>query len=108
MFGRNKEEQPSGEFYMVYDSKAQVYSEPFPAPNNAVLLRDFQSAFSRHDAAEKNRYYLNAEDFSIFRCGSFNLKTGQIISCNPEHVANCHDIRAMVQARKGPVNPDGH
>lgn len=107
MFGKNKEDEASGHFYTVFDSKTKSYGEPFPAPNNAVLVRDFENAFRRPEAAEKNRYYLNAEDFSIFRCGSFNLKTGELQGCSLEHVANCHDIRAMVDARKGPAGP-GH
>lgn len=95
MFGK-KDGESSGEFFTVFDSKTGSYREPFPAPNSAVLMRDFQNAFRRPDAAEKNVYYQNAEDFSIFRCGSFDLKTGLIKSCNLEHVANCHDIKAMI------------
>lgn len=102
MFGKNKTEEPDGEFFTVYDSKSKSYSEPFPAPNAAVLMRDFLTAFRNREAAEKNRYYQNAEDYSIFRAGSFDLKTGLIQASNLEHVANMHDLRAMV-AQQGIV-----
>lgn len=97
MFGKKTEKEPSGEFFTVYDSKAKTYAEPFPCPNAAVLMRDFTTAFRNPEAATKNRYYQNAEDFSIFRCGSFDLQTGLITSSNLEHVANMHDLKAMVE-----------
>lgn len=97
MFGNNKTQDPDGEFFTVYDSKSKSYSEPFPAPNSAVLMRDFVTAFKNPEAPQKNRYYQNAEDYSIFKAGSFNLKTGLINATNLEHVANMHDLRSMAQ-----------
>jgi len=84
------------EFFTVFDSKARAYSEPFPASNRDVVLRDFATAFKRSDAAEKNRYYQHAEDFSIFKCGWFDLRSGKLVGEQLEHVANLHDIRALV------------
>lgn len=98
MFGKSKEDyQPDLEFFTVYDSKAKNYSEPFPAMNKDVVLRDFVNAFRSPEAAQKNRYYMNAEDFSIFKVGTFTLKTGSLIGQNHEHIANMHDLRAIAQ-----------
>lgn len=94
MFG--KKQQIDLEFYTVYDSKSKSYAEPFPAPNREVLLRDFANAFRKPEAKENNRYYINAEDFAIFKCGSFDRVSGKLEGDNLEHVANMHDIRAMV------------
>lgn len=99
MFGNNKEQEPDGHFYTIFDSKAKAYSEPFPAPNNSVLMRDFVTAFKSPEAPTKNRYYQNAEDYSIFKCGNFNLRTGFVVGQSLEHVANMHDLKAMVEPR---------
>lgn len=50
-------------------------------------------------AQSKNKYLLNAEDYSIFRIGSYSKTTGIIQSQNLEHVANMHDLRAMADDR---------
>lgn len=96
MFGKNKQ-QIDLEFFTVFDSKAKNYSEPFPAQNKDVVLRDFVNAFKNPEAATKNRYYMNAEDFSIYKTASFNFSTGLIQSQNLEHIANLHDLRAIAQ-----------
>lgn len=92
-------------FFTVYDSKSQSYGEPFPAPNKEVLLRDFANAFRKAatDSNTQNRYYVNAEDYSVFAIGGFDLKTGELTAKNMEHIVNLHDIRAMVtpQATSG-------
>lgn len=96
MFGK-KDNDTDLEFYTVYDSKAQHYCEPFPAKNKDVILRDFVNAFRKPEAAKENRYYMNAEDFSIFKIGGFIFKTGELRTQNLEHVANMHDLRAIAQ-----------
>lgn len=93
MFGKNKQ-QSDLEFFTVFDSKAGIYAEPFPAPNKEVLIRDFANAFRKEDAPKVNRYYINAEDFSVFKIGSFDQKTGVLAPQNLEHVINLHDLRA--------------
>lgn len=98
MFGQKKDQQRVDmEFFTVYDSKSRAYAEPFPALNKDVVLRDFLNAFKNPDASTKNRYYMNAEDFSVFRVGTFDSGSGQLQPINLEHVANLHDIRAMAQ-----------
>lgn len=93
MFGQ-KNKRSDIEFYTVFDSKAGTYAEPFPAPNKEVLIRDFANAFRKEDAPKVNRYYINAEDFSVFKIGSFDSTTGQLTAQNMEHVINLHDLRA--------------
>lgn len=99
MFRGKNEKTPDLEFFTVYDSKSQSYAEPFPAPNKDVLLRDFLNAFRKaaSDPNSQNKYYLNAEDYSVFNIGSFDLKTGLITPKNADHVVNLHDIRAMAR-----------
>lgn len=102
MFERKNKQQVDLEFFAVYDSKTQSYSEPFPAMNKEVLLRDFSNAFKDPEAPQKNRYYKNAEDFAIFKVGSYETKTGKLDGQNPEHILNLHDLRAMSQPVQNP------
>lgn len=94
---RRTEQEPDLEFFTVYDSKAKAYNEPFPAKNKDVVLRDFVNAFKKKEAATENRYYMNAEDFSIFKVAQFDYKTGSLKTFNLEHVANLNDLRAIAQ-----------
>lgn len=83
------------EFYTIYDSKAKCYTEPFPAKNREVILRDFLNAFKNPEAGKTNRYFQNAEDFSIFKIGQFDLKSGELTGTTMEHVVNLHDLRSI-------------
>lgn len=94
--------QADREYFTVYDSKSRSYTEPFPAQNKDVVLRDFLNAFNSPEASTKNIYFRNAEDYSIFRVGAFDLQSGQLRSQQPEHVANLHDICALVQPKPAP------
>lgn len=99
MWTKNKKSETDLDFYTVYDSKAQTYAEPFPAPNKEVLLRDFLNAFKKASTEKptNNRYYLNAEDYSIFCIGGFDSRTGTMVPKTLEHVVNLNDIRAMAR-----------
>lgn len=96
MFGKQNNQEPDLEFFTVFDSKSKSYSEPFPSKNREVVIREFANAFKKEDAAKSNRYFQNAEDFAIFKVGSFDLRTGTLSSQNPEHIVNMHDLRAAV------------
>nr|QJB20149.1 MAG: nonstructural protein [Microvirus sp.] len=101
MFGK-KEKSTDLEFFTVFDSKSSTYSEPFPAVNKDVVIRDFATAFKHPEAALKNRYFQNAEDFALFRVGTFCVREGKITAENPTHCLNLHDLRAAVQSESGP------
>lgn len=94
MFGKKSDNDM--EYFTVYDSVSKTYSEPFPAMNREDCLRDFANAFRHPEAPQKNRYYMNAEHFSIFKNGAYSKRTGQFSTQQLEHVANLHDIRAML------------
>lgn len=99
MFGRNNDQKPDFEYFSVYDSKAQTYTEPFPATNKEVVIRDFMNAFRDPQAPTKNKYFMNAEDFVLFKVANFHVKTGAIQGVNPEHVINMHELRAIATPR---------
>lgn len=83
--------------FAIFDSKANAYGQqPTFAMNKDVLLREILQLF-RDPAQAKNQLLTNAEDFSIFRIGAYDRKTGQISPKNHEHVANLHDLRALCE-----------
>lgn len=93
MFGKSKQD-PDLEVFTVYDSKSGVYDAPALSPNKNVLLRDVINML-RDPQQSKNKYLTNAEDFSIFKIGSYSKRTGLIEGHNPEHIANMHELRTM-------------
>ena len=54
-----------------------------------------------------NKFLVNAEDFQIFRIGSYDRKTGCILSQQPEHICNLHDLRvlALPSGLATPIQP---
>jgi len=96
MFGQKSSQKKLVDMFTVFDSKAMTYAEPFPAPNKEVVIRDFANAFRKEDAQKVNRYFINAEDFSVFCIGSFDPSSGDLIVNKMEHVINLHDLRAAV------------
>lgn len=95
MFGKKDHEQPDFEYFTIFDSKVAAYRPPMLAINRHDMLRQLDGLF-RDPNEQRNQLVTNAEDFSLFKIGSFSKKTGTIVGCNPEHIANLHDIRAAV------------
>lgn len=98
MFSRTKqtEEIPDIELFTIYDSKTKSYGTPTQAINRHDLMRNIVNMFQ--DPGQKaNMLLLNAEDYSVFKIGSYSKKTGQIESQELEHVVNMHDLRAIAQ-----------
>lgn len=98
----NRKPQADFEIFTIYDSKTESYDLPSFAINKNDLQRQILNMFK--DAQQRNNKYLvNAEDFSVFKIGSFDKKTGKIEAHNLEHVCNMHDLRAMASPDLGIV-----
>lgn len=65
--------------YSIFDRMAQVFSEPFLAQNNAIAQRRFQYV-------AKNSPMVS-EDLQLFKVGSFDTITADIVPCK-EFVCN--------------------
>lgn len=102
MFGKNNQPEPEFEYFTIFDSKTRSYREPILAINRHDLLRQVQNMFLDPKEQQKNPLYINAEDFSIFKIGEFDKKSGVITSTKQEHIANLHEIRASVEKDVGP------
>lgn len=92
-----KEPRPTDlELFTIYDSKTMSYGTPTQAVNKNDLMRNIINMFQ--DPSQKsNMLFTNAEDYSIFKIGSYSKSTGTIEVCNLEHIANLHDLRALAQ-----------
>lgn len=93
------------EYFTIYDSKSRSYRDPVHTSNKLTFLRDLENLMKAPDA-RKSEYFLNAEDFSAFKIGSFDRKTGRISLCDPEHVVNFHDVRSMVEQQNVKLQRD--
>lgn len=91
-----KEKQADLEYFTIYDSKVGVYREPMLAINRHDILRQIDGLF-RDPAQTRNQLLTNAEDFSLFKCGEYCKRTGQITPTTLEHIANLHEIKAATQ-----------
>lgn len=99
-FAQNQEAQkPDLNVFVVYDSKSKSYRPPLLSPDEVSIRRDLESfmaaeLFSAHKAPDA--LVTNAEDFSVFRIGTFVKATGVLSTFNPEHVFNLHEVRSEV------------
>lgn len=104
MFER-KSSQYDSEIFVVYDSKTESYRDPIFAINHLDIVREFQNAFEDPTAGQKNAYFKNSEDFSLFKIGTYTRKTGTIEAHKPTHVVNFHELKAAAMRRLAQNNP---
>lgn len=102
MLGKGKvHRQVDREMFTMYDSKTESYNEPVFAINKHDVVRMMLNLFRDPQQQEKNKFFVNAEDYSLFKIGDFCLKTGTVVAINPpEHVANMHELRSVVEKER--------
>lgn len=94
MFGKNDKQLPDFEIFTIYDSKTKTYENPHFEVNEDVLRRNLLNLFNDPRQAQ-NKYVVNAEDYSIFRIGTYIKTTGRLATIELEHVSNMNDLRAL-------------
>nr|QJB20155.1 MAG: nonstructural protein [Microvirus sp.] len=97
MFGKTSDRQVDLEVFAVYDSKTSSYGSPILATNHHDLIRETLNMFQDPEQQKSNKLFLNAEDFSIFRVGTYDKRKGELQGCTAEHITNMHDLRALVK-----------
>lgn len=101
MFGK-KDSQPDYEMFAIYDTKVDSYDMPLYGMNQHDIIREITNRFTDQQRNE-NKYYRNAEDYQLFKIGSYTKKSGALITQNPEHVANLHELKSIAQrSEQGP------
>ena len=102
MFGKNdKQVQKDFDIFAMFDSKVAAYEMPMFAMNEHDMTREIMNVFKDEAQRSKNKYYLNAEDYSLFRIGSYSKKQGKIMEQTAEHIANLHDLKAVIDQKVG-------
>lgn len=99
MFTKKENRKPDLDVFVMFDSKVGTYDRPFFALNQDDLLRDVLNNM-RKDAKDpncQNKYYMNAEDFSIFKIGSYYRESGEITGESAKHVVNLHELKVLAQ-----------
>lgn len=74
----------------VYDSAAAQYEDPFVARTTGEALRAFDEICTAPNS-RVNRY---ADDYSLFRIGSYETDDGMIIPETPVRLVGAHEVIA--------------
>lgn len=98
MFGK-KENQKQVDLYLytIYDSKTQSYEDPRAANSDDDVCRHILNMF-RDPKNARYKHLINAEDYSLFRIAEYCRKTGTMVSYEPIHIANLHELRSTAEA----------
>lgn len=100
MFGKKDKPHVDLEMFTIYDSKTESYETPTYAINQHDICRQVINMF-KDPSQTNNRFKLNAEDYTIFRIGSYDKKTGEITPCSLDRVAYMHELKAIAQRDQG-------
>lgn len=90
--------QASGfSLFTIFDTKTQTYRAPVIAKDETEIFRQLENNFS-NPSTQYDPYVTHAEDFQLFKVGSFDEKTAKI---TPEitHVVNLHELKAAALQR---------
>jgi hypothetical protein len=79
-----------GVLVSIYDVKAETYTAPRSETTVELARRNFGDAVN--DARDGNALALHPEDYILFRVGSFNYDTGEIIQEEKISIANGIDV----------------
>lgn len=78
--------------YTVFDAKAAAHLQPFWAVNDSVAIRMFETA-CMDETHDFNRH---AEDYQLYRIGTFDQVDGILEPSAPHPLIGAHQIIAKV------------
>lgn len=70
--------------FSVFDSKAQVFSQPMFAPTEGVAIRTFSNAAND----PQSEISLHPEDYILFRVGEWDAVAGELVGCLPSSLCS--------------------
>lgn len=97
MFGSNKKQDVDLIAFCIYDSKG-TYGVPQFAPSPLSLIREYEAQWPQM-VSNGSMLASHSEDYTIFKVGEFDRKTGKLTPVTPESVIGFHEIRSSVEAR---------
>ncbi|QKI28917.1 VP5 [Kummerowia striata gokushovirus] len=77
--------------YAIFDKKTLQYGQPFFQQNDGTALRSFVNEVNR--PSENNPIYMNPEDFSLVRIGSWDNEDGTLDGLRPETIAEAQKYK---------------
>lgn len=78
--------------YATYDSKAQVYSQPFYMQSRGAAIRSFTD-ISKDSAHPIGKH---PEDYSLFELGFYDDSNASFsLTASPSVVGNAHELRGL-------------
>lgn len=77
------------QMYAVYDSKVEMYMEPFFAQTNGAALRMFADAAN----SEGHQFNRHAADYTLFNVGAFDQDAGMLEPSAPVTLGNALEYR---------------
>lgn len=101
------QKQPDLKIFSIWDTKTQSYRSPQMAINNDDMVRQLMNMM-RDPSQARNGLLVNSEDYQLFAIGKYDYKTGALEGNTPEHVANLHELKAIVQRELASPVPQGH
>lgn len=78
--------------YSVFDSKGDVYGEPWFAMNDAVARRMFVDGVNDSRTA----MYKHAEDYTLFYVGEWDASGGKLAGVEPVAIVNGIKVKESV------------
>lgn len=86
--------------FIVFDSKADSYLQPFFAPNAAVAQRLFSDVVRQPD----HQFHMHAEDFTLFESAVFDHDTGKWVTYDaPKSICTALHVRGSLQSSQQPA-----
>jgi hypothetical protein len=84
------------ELYSVRDDKAGDFNIPFAAENEIIAVR-ITGMMANSKSGQIAGY---PEDFSLYRIGSFNPKSGQVETVPPVYITACVNLVKRQEVQK--------
>jgi len=81
--------------YSIYDTKAQSYLPPFFLQNDALALRLIKNTVTNPE----HQFSQNAEDYVLFKLGTFDDSTAKMEITAPESLATCLELRSNTEEK---------
>lgn len=78
--------------FSVFDSKGAFFGKPFFGMNEGSAIRDFGDGVN-DGSIKGNSWYAHPEDYSLFRIGTYEDATGEIIPELPKNLITASALK---------------
>jgi len=74
--------------FTIFDTKADIYSQPFYALTDHAAVRTFADAINTSDSP----YNKHPEDYSLFSIADFDDRTGMVTTYPSQHLGHAANL----------------